>query len=439
MFQRDRCDLCGDCLVRCPELELPREEAQEEIRRLVLGEASRHVLTGCSSCLSCNTYCTKGCQPYDLILARWHERYRRLGTPPIWKFVFPNRPDHLWRSLHALLPPRARRTVEGWMTARPTEEIFLPGSFFQLVPEVLEGSRLLDGLTVLALPGHWECGAYLHQGGHLDAVRRIGEMVRDDLDRWGVRRAVVGLDAVHLMFTRIQPEAYGIRFSQTFTDFHGSILRRIEEGGIRIERTLDRTVTVHDNCYAKAAGDRCFDQARGILEAVGARVVEMRHHRADALCCGFGRGAGWRTNLRIPLDILQGTARRLREAEETGAETLVTYCAGCFWLLLAARELVQSPVRVVHLVELLREAMDEPADFPREDRAWDILAVMTWHILRNAAGRSFWIENVRAVLDPERWEKAPRPSLRALRRTLASPAGQAAFRAGFRGAERLIT
>jgi len=167
--------------------------------------------------------------------------------------------------------------------------------------------------------------------------------------------------------------------------------------------------------------------------------MEMRHHHEDALCCGFGRGASWEKNLTIPFDILRGTVKRIREAEETGADTLVTYCAGCFWLLLAGCELSGSSIRVMHLVELVREAMGEGVDFPRKARAWDILAAMTFKIIQESAGRNVWIETVKAELDPAEWRARPQRLLKAFRAGLNTPAGQRAFRAGFSGLERLTS
>ncbi len=324
------------------------------------------------------------------------------------------------------------------MTARASETVFLPGSFFHLVPEVLSGSRLLEGVTVMDLPGHWECGAYLYQGGYLDVVRRIGEMVREDLDRWGVKTVITGLDSVHVMFTQVHPRENGIRFEQDVLDFHEWILERILDGRLSLERKLGRVVTVHDNCYAKTGGERYFELARRLLDLVGAPVREMRHHHVDALCCGFGRGAGWSQNSRIPFDILEAATRRIREAEETGAEALVTYCAGCFWLLLAAGELIRSRVEVVHLVELVREAMGESVAFPRRDRAWDILTAMSFQIGLGLGRRNFRIGEVRTELDPLEWRARRQPGVRGLRRVLATEAGRRAFRASFSSLRRVL-
>ncbi len=112
MFQEKRCDRCGECLIRCPELQLPELEAKAEVERLIRGEGTPATLTKCSSCLSCNSYCPQDCGPYELILSRWNDRYQRLGSPAMWKFICPNQTTHLWSTLHAILPEDARASVE---------------------------------------------------------------------------------------------------------------------------------------------------------------------------------------------------------------------------------------------------------------------------------------------------------------------------------------
>ena len=108
MFLEQKCDLCGECLMRCPELSLSKEEAAAEIKRLIKARESKYVLTRCASCLSCNSYCPNDCNPYHLILTRWNDRYRSRGTPPLWKMVFPNEAPNVWSSLHAILPENAK-------------------------------------------------------------------------------------------------------------------------------------------------------------------------------------------------------------------------------------------------------------------------------------------------------------------------------------------
>ena len=152
MFQEAQCDLCGECLTRCPELCLSPADAKAEIQRLIRSEGSPSTLYRCSSCFSCNLYCPRDCGPYDLILSRWQQRYDRVGSPPIWKFICPNETSNLWSTLHAILPEGARATIEGWMTTEPSETVFLPGSFFPKLYDRKNALVAADMLNDRVLP-----------------------------------------------------------------------------------------------------------------------------------------------------------------------------------------------------------------------------------------------------------------------------------------------
>jgi ferredoxin len=75
MFDRGKCDLCGDCLVLCPYVEYDREEAVDQFQRLVEGETPS-IVTECFTCVACNQFCEKGARPFDLLLERQKETGR---------------------------------------------------------------------------------------------------------------------------------------------------------------------------------------------------------------------------------------------------------------------------------------------------------------------------------------------------------------------------
>ena len=86
----------------------------------------------------------------------------------------------------------------------------------------------------------------------------------------------------------------------------------------------DKKVTYHDPCDL---GRHCgiYDAPRKIIENFAPNFVEMRHNRSDALCCGAGggvRGAFAKNSIGM-------ARRRLKEAEEAGAEVVLTECNSC--------------------------------------------------------------------------------------------------------------
>jgi heterodisulfide reductase subunit D len=86
------------------------------------------------------------------------------------------------------------------------------------------------------------------------------------------------------------------------------------EGGLK--------VTYHDPCrLGRFMG--VYDAPRQVIEALGLELVEMEHSGKNALCCGTSCWTNCGAiNKQIQVD-------RLREAQATGAELLVTACPKC--------------------------------------------------------------------------------------------------------------
>jgi Fe-S oxidoreductase len=116
------------------------------------------------------------------------------------------------------------------------------------------------------------------------------------------------------------------------------------------------TVTYHDPCYL-GRYNRIFDEPREIIRSIpGLNLVEMKHHGADSLCCGGGGGRMWQD---LKVDVKMSEVR-IREAEETGAEVLVTACPLCRIMLEDARKAagLKKSLRIMDLNALVLQAME---------------------------------------------------------------------------------
>lgn len=435
-FRRDLCDGCGECLQRCPVMGLSPEEAGKEVQQLVRGEASKYALASCTSCMSCNLYCPKKANPYHLIQERWNERYKAIGAPPLYKFVCPTLEPNIWQLLNVFLTDREKEWIRQWMDYAPSkdDEVMLVGNYLHLFPFIIGGSALLEHFTPIDRIDQWEGGAYLYQGGYLDLVKRIAQKCKADFQSWGVKTVVPMLDAVHYIFTRVHPSEMGVDHAPAFVNFHDWLLQKIDSGQIPITNRLALSVTIHDNCYSKPLKDECWDRHREILRKCGCEIVEMEHIRADALCCGFGKGASWTTNMTMPFEIIAEGAKKFREAEATGADALVSYCGGCIYLLWAARELLESRIDVFHSLEVVRMAMGEELNYPDDHirRAWDVIAIITYQWMRSLFGKNFSIEELsfgpgRSTFIPKRY-----PALRIMRRLFDIPLVRKIYALSFR-------
>jgi len=145
--------------------------------------------------------------------------------------------------------------------------------------------------------------------------------------------------------------------------------------------------------------------------------------------CGFGAGASWRHNVRIPFDILAASRIKLDEAERTGAEALVTYCGGCLYLLWAARELFQSDLKIYHHIELVRMAMGEDLDAGQTlhtKRAWDVITIITFHLIAGFFHRPFPIQKL--SFGEEKWKDKRQVFLRLMRKVFDTRIGRYVYR-----------
>lgn len=114
-----------------------------------------------------------------------------------------------------------------------------------------------------------------------------------------------------------------------------------------------KVVTYHDSCDL-SRGMKITEEPRQILKALGYKVVEMKHNRAQSRCCGGGGGI-LTTDQLMSTDISEA---RIQEALETGAETLVTACPTCEQVLRKAASNVKTgKIAVKELSDILAEAL----------------------------------------------------------------------------------
>ncbi len=396
-FREDLCDLCGLCFHMCPVLQLSLDDAKEEMQNLIKGKKSKYVLEKCNTCLSCNLYCPQNANPYQLILERWNDLYKERGAPPLYYFVCPTEDRNIWQLLNLFLSNRERRWIYKWMHYAPKSEdtVLLIGNYTHLFPFIIGGSKLLDYFKPIDRIDQWEGGAYLYQGGYLDIVKKIAERTKRDFDNWGVKNVVATLDAVEYIFKEVHPKEMGVKHDQNFINFHRWLLDNISTGEINIQNQLNLTVTVHDNCFSKALGGY-WEEPRIILEKCGCKIHEMKHIKKDSLCCGFGAGASWVKNMSLPFDMISEGVKKFKEAEETGAKALITYCGGCLYLMWATKELLRSKIELYHIIEIVRMAMGEELNYPKDHikRAWDVVAIITYSLILSTFKKNFYIKSI---------------------------------------------
>lgn len=131
------------------------------------------------------------------------------------------------------------------------------------------------------------------------------------------------------------------------------LARLLREGKIKFTQDVPLKVTFHDPCHT-GRHSNVYDDPREVMKAIpGLEFVEMGRNREFSRCCGAGGGlkAGYG-------DIQNMMAQeRVKDAEKTGAEHLVSICPFCYQGLQIGINARGSVLKMRDLSELVALAM----------------------------------------------------------------------------------
>jgi glycolate dehydrogenase iron-sulfur subunit len=272
------------------------------------------------------------------------------GTLPAWEALMPTLPR---ASERAPLPPRtpaegARRGRVAMLTGCVQAVAF--GAHNRATARVLAR----NGWEVLAPPEQGCCGALNAHGG--DHARALS-MARRTIDVF--EGAAVDAVVVNTSGCGAHMKAYGTllagdpayaerarRFAASVRDLSEFLATTPLRGPLD---AVPMTVTYHDPCHV-VHGQKIRSAPRQLLAQLpGLRVVELPE---SDWCCG---SAGI-YNLTQPDMAARLLRRKVRHVISTGAEAVITANPGCILQIQQGLREAGSPIKVLHLVELLDRA-----------------------------------------------------------------------------------
>ena len=350
VFSPERCTQCGECFTRCMYMDLTREQAIQEIRRLIDGEPTSWVLDRCMSCYACNVFCPEDAHPYQLILEQWDRRYRERGLPARAAYMLPYHTPNYRTDLERAMSPRERELLARWRSTPLQGEVLYPGCNLLTLPALFD----LPVFEDLPVSGDWSlcCGEPFYRMGLFEVMERVAAGLSEYYRDRPIEKMVFVCPACMNMFRNVLPGEFGADFDFECEYISQWLLRKMDAGGLEIVRPLDREVTIHDSCHGRVLGDEITESSRELLGRLGLRVINMKHHHADGICCGLAAGC----NRQMPQDMVSVGRRELREGVATGAKEMAIYCTGCHLTLNMTRHLVRTGQERVHTLEYLAEA-----------------------------------------------------------------------------------
>lgn len=328
MWHQEKCDLCGDCLVRCQYVDYDKDKAVQQIEELMEGRPAE-ILKQCVTCCACNEYCPTGANPFDLI-NRLQEVH---GSLPI--------PEKMRKFMDAgATVPSALTEGDG------TKPALSLCAMEWALPDDAVGGQMFEGMTVVK-GGEYFCYlGYVHIGMDSPLKENAQDFI-DKLAAVGSREIVFIHDDCYSMISKIPEYNVQVPFKPLhIVEYLRNYLNEHQE---RI-RPLHRKIAYQRPCASRYTGemDPILDET---FELIGVERVARKYDRESALCCGslFSRVD--------PERIRPFMAKNVVDASEAGAEAMVFLCPLCMGAL--AKPASEKGLKPVFITQLARMALGE--------------------------------------------------------------------------------
>jgi heterodisulfide reductase subunit D len=390
LMRYDACTRCGECTATCPtggeaqdvEMATPRGKilrlrefyrAQYGLKARLLGprqipedqlkELSSRAYE-CTICGQCRTVC-----PAHLDTIEMWENMREFlvanGLAPL--------PAHesIIKSIenygNPWMQPRTQRSrwskkIEKDVkikdaTKEKCEVLFFVGCTAAYDPNIrnmaLDTARVLGKANIdFGTLGNDEgcCGSTLLRTGLLESARELAEKNIEMFERVSPSIILTSCAGCYKTLRQDYPKVGKVNARVVhITQFVNEL---IDSGRLKLEKRVDGVVTFHDPCHL-GRHNLLYDEPRKVLLSIpGMKLVEMERNRAEARCCGAGGGV----KTAFP-DLAQKISHlRVEDAERTGAEILTTSCPFCYQSLKTSIDERGSKLRMMDLMELVRQS-----------------------------------------------------------------------------------
>ncbi|MHA1580853.1 MAG: (Fe-S)-binding protein [Candidatus Freyarchaeota archaeon] len=198
-------------------------------------------------------------------------------------------------------------------------------------------------------PEEWCCGSIFFRTGMWNLAEELAKHNIEALKASGAKKVVIHCAGCYRTIAKDYPERFGELPFRVVNAVE--LIRDLMKEGKLKPSEANVKVTYHDPCHlGRHMG--IYDTPREILEMMpGVELVEMRRIKDAAWCCGAGGGV----KSGFPDLAVEIAKDRMKEAEETEAELIVTACPFCVRNLRDASEALNSKLKVIDIVELLAE------------------------------------------------------------------------------------
>ena len=195
-----------------------------------------------------------------------------------------------------------------------------------VVPDSLAASvDVLEAIgisSVVLSPIDYCCGYPQSNEGSVRGFLERNLALAHDASRYKVKQLVIGCSTCYEVYHTWLHKNNIVEYPFEVIGTVQLVANHIDTLKSKFEKRIDKVVTVQDCCHiGRCSGE--YDAQRKILQAIpGVKMVEMKHHKERAICCGW---------MDLIFDDRGWLQRRtiFEEAKAAGADAIMTIAHLC--------------------------------------------------------------------------------------------------------------
>jgi len=295
------CTTCEMCNIRCP-LDLPIEPAWLKLRGLLVDENKKMTFP-----------------PFEMMAASLEKE----GN--IWASYRRERSDWIPEAIKPRIKPKADICYFAGCTASYVEQDIAQGTVVLLDKAGVEFTTMGNEENCCGIP-------MLVAGLWTDWENNLRKNVRTAKEK-GIKTMITSCPACWLVWRTFYPEwckKLGIDYDIETKHYSEVVTEALAGNKFEIPDTVCKVkprphkVAFHDSCHIGRAGG-IYEPPRDLIRAIpGIELVEMHHNREQAHCCGSVLSLIGEPKVAHVI----GDAR-IREAQEVGADAIISLCPCC--------------------------------------------------------------------------------------------------------------
>jgi heterodisulfide reductase subunit D len=241
---------------------------------------------------------------------------------------------------------------------KTSDLLYFPGCVITFrYPEIAHNTlQVLKAAEVdFALLGEdeWCCGnPFLFMGMRKEAERFALHNI-EVIKKKGAKTVLTSCAGCYRVFAQEYPRIFGEKLPFEVIHITQFLNKLIKEGFLKLKRMKYGKVTYHDPCEIGRYGG-IYEEPREIIQSIpNLKLIEMNRNRENSWCCGGGGSVNIvHTSLAFSV-----SAQRIKQAQETGANVLITACPTCIQMLKLASKKTKARIQVVDIAKLILDAL----------------------------------------------------------------------------------